>query len=51
MPKPTKNESMSEFMAKFMGDKKDRAKWGQKQRAAVGYSEWREARKKHAEKA
>jgi hypothetical protein len=50
MPVPKSGESMREFMAKFMGAKKDQ-KWSQKQRAAVGYSEYRESRKKHAEKA
>jgi DNA-binding ferritin-like protein (Dps family) len=45
MPKPESGESMDQFMDKFMGDKRDK-KWPKKQRAAVGYSEWRDRKKK-----
>lgn len=43
-PKPQAGESLSEYMHKFMGDKRDK-KWKPKQRAAVAYSEYREAKK------
>lgn len=43
MPKPEKGESLRDYMQKFMGDKRDRKKWKPKQRAAIGYSEFRKA--------
>lgn len=45
MPKPHKGESLSEYVHEFMGDKRDQ-KWPRKQRAAIAYSEYREAKKK-----
>jgi hypothetical protein len=46
-PKPEKGESLSKYMGEFMSDKHDRAKWkNPKQRAAVAYSEMREAKRK-----
>lgn len=44
-PEPEKGEKLSSFVAKFMGDKRDQ-KWPQKQRAAIAYSEYRDAKKK-----
>jgi len=36
---------MEHFLHRFMGDKRDK-KWPEKQRAAIGYSEYRERNKK-----
>ena len=44
-PKPQKGESLSEFIGEFMSDKRDK-KWKPKQRAAIAYSEYKEAKKK-----
>lgn len=42
MPAPSQTESLKSYMSRFMADKADRKKWpSQKQRAAVGYSEFR----------
>jgi hypothetical protein len=47
MPHKAPGESLSAYMDKFMSDAADRKKWPKaKQRAAVGYSEAREAKKK-----
>lgn len=46
MPEPEKGESLSHYMGRFMSDKYDRDKWKPKQRAAIGYSEFREKKKK-----
>ncbi len=44
MPEPTKGESLSGFVAKYMGSKEARKKFPKRsQRAAVAYSEGREA--------
>jgi hypothetical protein len=49
MPEPTKGESLSEFVGRFMGSKEARADFrNKKQRAAVAYSEYRERKKKKA---
>lgn len=45
MPEPEKRETLTSFVSRFMGDKRDQ-KWPQKQRAAIAYSEYREAKKK-----
>jgi hypothetical protein len=50
MPKPESGESLRDYISKFMGAKKDQ-KWPQKQRAAIAYSEYREAKKKKREAA
>ena len=44
-PKPEAGESLSNYVSKFMGAKKDQ-KWPQKQRAAIAYSEFRDKKKK-----
>lgn len=49
MPEPSKGESLRDYVSKFMGAKKEQ-KWPQKQRAAIAYSEYREAKKKRKEK-
>ena len=52
MPEPSKGESLSSFIGKYMGSKKARKDFPeQKQRAAVAYSEFREKKKKSREKA
>ena len=39
MPRPTKNESESDFVSRYMGDKESRKKYpDQKQRSAIAYS-------------
>lgn len=50
MPLPEKGEKLSDYIGRFMGAKKDQ-KWPQKQRAAIAYSEYKEAKKKRKEKA
>jgi hypothetical protein len=45
MPKPEKGESLGGYISKFMGAPEDK-KWPQKQRAAIAYSEYRQAKKK-----
>jgi hypothetical protein len=45
MPKPESGESLSDYVGKFMSDKRDK-KWKPKQRAAIAYSEYREMKKK-----
>lgn len=52
MPEPSKGEKLSDFVAKYMGSKKARKDFPeQKQRAAVAYSTFKEAKKKSREKA
>lgn len=47
MPKPEKGEKLSSFMGRYMKSKEARKSFpSQKQRAAVGYSEYREKHKK-----
>jgi len=41
MPLPEPKESLTKYMARFMSDPADRKKWKPKQRAAIGYSEFR----------
>lgn len=49
MPEPRKTESLREFVGKYMGSKESRKSFPKtKQRAAVAYSVFREARKKQA---
>lgn len=45
MPKPEAGESLSDYVHKFMGAKKDQ-KWPQKQRAAIAFSEFKHKKKK-----
>jgi hypothetical protein len=45
MPEPAKHESLKDYVARFMGDKRDR-KWPKKQRAAIAYSEYKRKHKK-----
>jgi hypothetical protein len=47
MPEPTKGESLSDFVGKYMGSKEARKSFPkQSQRAAVAYSEFRSKKKK-----
>jgi hypothetical protein len=46
MPKPEPKESLRSYMSRFMGAKKDK-KYKPKQRAAIGYSEYRQAHHGH----
>jgi hypothetical protein len=51
MMRPRSNESQQEFVSRFMGDATMVRDYpDQKQRAAVAYSQWRRARRKHLEK-
>ena len=44
MPKPEPKESLSKYMARYMGSKESRKSFPKrKQRAAVAYSEYRQA--------
>jgi hypothetical protein len=46
MPEPTKGESLSDFVGKFMGSKEARKSFPKdKQRAAVAYSEFKSKKK------
>jgi len=45
MPEPEARETLSHYVARFMGAKRDQ-KWPQKQRAAIAYSEYRQAKRK-----
>lgn len=52
MPEPQSHEKLSSFVSRYMGSKKANKDFpDQKQRAAVAYSEFREAKKKRREKA
>lgn len=52
MPSVEKGEKLSDFVSRYMGSKKSRKDFpDQKQRAAVAYSEFREAKKKKREAA
>lgn len=47
MPSPSKGESLSDFVGRYMGSGEARKSFpSQKQRAAVAYSEYRQAKKK-----
>jgi hypothetical protein len=47
MPSPTRKESLSGFVSRFMGSGEARKSFpDQKQRAAVAYSEYRRRKKK-----
>lgn len=49
MPEPSKGESLSDFVSKYMGSKESRKSFpDQKQRAAVAYSVFRQRKKKKA---
>lgn len=47
MPEPTKGEPLNKFVQRFMGSEREQ-KYPQKQRAALGYSEYRRTKKKRA---
>jgi hypothetical protein len=52
MPEPSKGESLAAFIGKYMGSKKANKDFpSQKQRAAVAYSEYKDAKKKKREAA
>jgi hypothetical protein len=52
VPEPSKGEKLSDFIGKYMGSKKANKDFpDQKQRAAVAYSTYREAKKKKREAA
>ncbi len=49
MPEPRKTESLREFVGKYMASKESRKSFPKpKQRAAVAYSKFREARQQRA---
>ena len=52
MPTPESGEKLSSFISRYMGSKKANKDFpSQKQRAAVAYSEYKEAKKKKREAA
>jgi hypothetical protein len=52
MPEPSGSEKLSTFVSRYMGSKKANKDFpDQKQRAAVAYSTFRQAKKKSREKA
>ena len=52
MPSPEGGEKLSSFISRYMGSKKANKDFpSQKQRAAVAYSEYKEAKKKKREAA
>ena len=52
MPEPARGEKLKDFVAKYMGSKKANKDFpAQKQRAAVAYNSYKEAKKKKREAA